>query len=292
MIVTSVFSVLRKINAFKKKTIRSLLQNLGEHFSIRSVYTCGSYHWRASEECMKKSWYIVSSLLIGPMMVSPTLWAASNIDNISSLNQNLFKDLTNDLGTALSYKALTPNEPLGGLGFDVDFDISSTSLESSALDQATTGDTPDQLLIPKVRFHSDLPLGFDVSAFYGSVPDSNIGLIGGELRYAIYDGNSHAPAIAIRGTFSQLSGVDQLDLNTRGLELSVSKGFAAFTPYAGISTMRIKSDTNVLGLKGEDVTENKYFLGFNLNLGQMNITAEAEKTGDEASTSAKIGVRF
>ena len=100
------------------------------------------------------------------------------------------------------------------------------------------------------------------------------------------------PAIAIRGTFSQLSGVDELDLNTRGLELSVSKGFAMFTPYAGVSTMRIESDTNVLGLIGEDVTENKYFLGFNLNLGQMKITAETEKIGDEASTSAKIGVRF
>ncbi len=226
------------------------------------------------------------------MMVSPTLWAGSDIDNISNLDQNLFKDLTNDLGAALSYRALTPNEPLGSLGFDIDFDVSSTNLDSKALEQATTGDAPDKLLIPRVRFHSDLPLGFDISAFYGSVPDSNIGLIGGEIRYAIYNGRSHAPTIAIRGTFSQLSGVDELDLNTRGLELSISKGFASFTPYAGISTMRIESDTSVLGLKGEDVTENKYFLGFNLNLGQMNITAETEKTGDDASASAKIGVRF
>jgi len=227
------------------------------------------------------------------MMVSPTLWAANDIDNIGNLSQDLFKDLTNDLGAALSYKALTPNEPLGGLGFDIDFDVSSTSLDSNALEQATTGDAPNQLLIPKVRFHSNLALGFDVSAFYGSVPDSNIGLIGGEIRYAIYNGGSYAPAIAIRGTFSQLSGVDELDLNTRGLELSVSKGFASFTPYAGISTMLIESDTNVLGLKGEEVTENKYFLGFNLNLGQMNITAETEKTGDEdATANARIGVRF
>ena len=169
---------------------------------------------------------------------------------------------------------------------------SRTSLKSNALEQATTGDTPDQLLIPKVRVSSNLPLGFDVSAFYGAVPDSSIGLIGGEIRYAIHDGGPYVPAIAIRGTFSQLSGVNELDLNTRGLELSVSKGFAMFTPYVGVSTMRIESDTNVLGLTGENVTENKYFLGFNLNLGQMNITAETEKTGDDASASAKIGVRF
>jgi hypothetical protein len=231
-------------------------------------------------------------LLVCPMIFSPAVLAANDIDNIGNLDQNLFKDLTSDLGTALNYKALTPNKPLSGLGFDVDFDVSSTTLESNALEQATTGDAPDKLLIPKVRFHSDLPLGFDVSAFYGSVPDSNIGLIGGEIRYAIYNGGSYAPAIAIRGSFSQLSGVNELDLNTRGLELSVSKGFAAFTPYAGVSTMHIESDTNVLGLNGENVTENKYFLGFNLNLGQMRITAETEKTDDDTSTSATFGVRF
>jgi hypothetical protein len=231
-------------------------------------------------------------LLVSLMIFSPAIWAASDIDNIGNLDQNLFKDLTNDLGAALNYRALTQDEPLSDLGFEIDFDISSTSLESNALEQATTGDVPDLLLMPKVRFHSALPLGFDVSAFYGSVPDSNIGLIGGEIRYAVYGGSAYVPAIAIRGTFSQLSGVNELDLNTRGLELSVSKGFAAFTPYAGISTMHIKSDTNVLGLNSENVTENKYFLGFNLNLGQMLITAETEKIGDEASTRANIGVRF
>ena len=231
-------------------------------------------------------------LLVSPMIFSPVIWAANDIDNIGNLDQNLFKDLTNDLGAALNYRALNPDEPLGSLGLDIDFDIASTSLESNALEQATTDDVPDQLLMPKVRFHSALPLGFDVSAFYGSVPDSNIGLIGGEIRYAVYGGSSYVPAISIRGTFSQLSGVDELDLNTRGLELSVSKGFAMFTPYAGISTMWIESNTNVPGLIGEDISENKYFLGFNLNLGQMHITAETEKTGDESSASAKIGVRF
>lgn len=237
---------------------------------------------------MKNRWIVAFSILAGPVILSPTAWAANDIDNIGNLSQNLFKDLTNDLGAALSYKAITPNEPLDGLGFD----IYSTSMDSLAFEQATTSNSPDKLLLPKVHFHTDLPLGFDISAFYGSVPDSNIGLIGGELRYAVYDGGFYTPAITLSGSFSQLSGVDELDLNTRGLELSVSKGFAMFTPYAGVSTMWIESDTNVQGLSSENISENKYFLGFNLNLGQMNITAETEKTGDTASTSAKIGVRF
>ncbi len=242
---------------------------------------------------MKIRRFVATTILLSsPLVFSPAILAAGGIDNIGNLDQNLFKDLTSDLGTALSYKALSPAKPLGNLGFDLGFDISSTRMESDALEQATTGDAPDQLSIPKLHIHKGLPLGFDISAFYGSIPDSNIDLIGGELRYAIYDGGTFTPAVAIRGTFSQLSGVSELDLNTRGLELSVSKGFASFTPYAGISTMWIESDTSVPGLIGENISENKYFLGFNLDLGQMKITAEAEKTGDNASTSARIGVRF
>ena len=239
---------------------------------------------------MKNRWYM--ALLASPMMFSHTTWAASDIDNISLLSQDVFKDLTTDLGAALSYKAITPAEPLGSMGFDIGFEVTSTKLETTALEDATSGSVSDQLLIPKLHAHVGLPLGFDVGAFYSSVPDSNIDLIGGELRYAIYDGGTLSPAVAIRGTFSQLSGVSELDLTTRGLELSISKGFAMFTPYAGVGTVWIDSDTSVTTLESESLTKNKYFLGFNLNLGLMNITAETEKTGDNASTSAKIGVRF
>ena len=181
---------------------------------------------------------------------------------------------------------------MGALGFDIGFEVSSTSLESSALETATSGEaTSSRLLVPKLHISKGLPFGFDVGAFYTSVPSSNISLIGGELSYAIFEGGMMTPAISIRGTFSRLTGVDQLDLTTKGLELSISKGFAMFTPYAGIGTVWIDSGTNV-GLADESLTKSKYFLGVNMNLGLMNIAAETEQTGDNTSTSAKIGVRF
>ncbi len=170
-------------------------------------------------------------------------------------------------------------------------------METDALNSATTSSAPSSLVIPKLHLHKGLPFGFDVGAFYTSVPNSNMGLVGGELRYAIIDGSTLIPAISISGTFSHLTGVDDFDLITRGLELSVSKGFAFFTPYAGIGTVWIDSETsnvslNSLGVKDESLTKNKYFLGFNLNLGLMNFAAETEKTGDNATVSGKLGVRF
>lgn len=223
-----------------------------------------------------------------------TARAAGDINSIGSLSQNLFKDLTSDLGAALSYKAIRPAEPMGSLGFDIGFEVSSTSLETNALELATSGDaTNSQILVPKLHVSKGLPFGFDVGAFYTSVPSSNIGLVGGELSYAILEGGTLSPALSIRGTFSRLTGVDQLDLTTKGLELSISKGFAMFTPYAGVGQVWIDSSTNAsTALTDESLTRSKYFLGINFNLGLVNLAAETEQTGDNTSTSAKIGVRF
>jgi len=229
--------------------------------------------------------------LLASFTLLPGAYAA-NIDNIGSLLQVQFKDLTSDLGAALSYKAIRPAEPMGSLGFDIGFEVTSTKMETNAMELATSDNAPSQLLVPKLHISKGLPFGFDVGAFYTSVPSSNIGLVGGELSYAIFEGGTLAPAISIRGTFSRLTGVDELDLTTKGLELSVSKGFAFFTPYAGVGQVWIDSSTDVTGLSDESLTKNKYFLGINMNLGLMNIAAETEQTGDNISTSAKIGVRF
>jgi len=237
-------------------------------------------------------WKSIIATMAALVLSSPAAWAGSDINNVGKLSQSLFKDLTADLGAALSYKAIRPAEPLGSLGFDIGFEVTSTSLESSALKTATSGEaTSSQLLVPKLHISKGLPLGFDVGAFYTSVPSSNIGLIGGELSYALLEGSMLTPAVSIRGTFSRLTGVNELDLTTKGLELSVSKGFALFTPYAGIGQVWINSETNT-GLADESLTKNKYFLGINFNLGLVNFAAETEQTGDNQSTSAKIGVRF
>jgi len=217
---------------------------------------------------------------------------ATNIDQIGSLSQQQFRDLSADLGAALSYKAVTPAEPLGTLGFDLGLEVTSTTLKSDALQAASSDNAPSQLVIPKLHLHKGLPFGLNLGAFYTSVPSSNIGLAGAALSYAIVDGGILMPAIAIRGTYSQLTGVDGLELNTKGLELSVSKGFAMATPYAGIGTVRIDSRTNLPGLENESLSQAKKFVGINLNLGLINLAAEAEQTGDNTSTSAKIGLRF
>ncbi len=104
---------------------------------------------------------------------------------------------------------------------------------------------------------------------------------------------SPTPAIGLRGSFTRLSGVDQLALNTNGLDISISKGFAMFTPYAGVGQVWVNSTANkAASLAAEKFSQGKAFIGANLNLGFSNLAAEWDKTGGIQSVSVKWGFRF
>jgi hypothetical protein len=154
------------------------------------------------------------------------------------------------------------------------------------------GSTVNNLYIPKLHIAKGLPLDIDIAAFYSKIPSTNFSLYGGEIRYAILSGGLVQPAIAIRGSFTKLSGVDQLALDTKGLDISISKGFAMFSPYAGIGQVWINSTPNGTGLAAEKFTQGKIFAGANLNLGFSNLAAELDKTGGIRSVSVKWGFRF
>lgn len=216
---------------------------------------------------------------------------AADINNLSGFTtQGAFKDFADDLGAALSYKPITPTAPLGVTGFDIGVEATSTKIRN--LDVATNSSSTN-LVAPKLHVYKGLPLGFDIGAFYSAVPTTNIKFYGGELRYAILEGGVAQPAVGIRGAMTKLSGVNQLDLNTKSLDVSISKGFAMFTPYAGLGTVWVDSTPNgVAGLTNVSDRENKIFVGGNLNFGVANVALEYDKTGSAPSYSAKLGFRF
>ncbi len=220
---------------------------------------------------------------------------AASINNLQGLaNQSEFRNLSEDLGSALSYKGVTPAASLGITGFDVGLEVTQTSLDKSAsLWNKIGAGNISKLYVPKLHIAKGLPLDFDIAGFVSTVPSTGITLYGGELRYGIVAGSMAMPAIAVRGSFTKLSGVTQLAFDTKGLDLSISKGFALFTPYAGIGQVWTTSTPNAsTGWKSESFTQGKVFAGGNLNLGLTNLAAEFDKTGAAKSISLKLGFRF
>jgi hypothetical protein len=220
---------------------------------------------------------------------------AGDLESIQTLSQGEFRQLSEDLGAALSYKGLVPAEALGITGFDLGLAVTGTQLEHTDVwRRASNGDSvPATLPVPTLRLVKGLPLNIDVGVAFSTVPGTNLRYIGGELRWAILPGGTATPAVAVRGALTRLSGVDQLDFDTRSLDLSVSKGFAMFTPYAGIGQVWVKSTPNgVPLLREESFSQSKVFAGLNFNLAGGNLAFEVDRTGDASSFGAKLGFRF
>lgn len=227
-------------------------------------------------------------------IAQPAMAANINIGALTGASaQTDFRNLSEDLGSALSYKAVTPAASLGITGFDIGIEVTQTNLAKSAsLWQTLSGSNMSNLYMPKLHIAKGLPLNFDVAVVAATVPTTGINLYGGELRYGILPGSMAMPAIAIRGSMTKLTGVSQLALDTKGLDISISKGFAFFTPYVGVGQVWTNSTPDVVLLNAESFSQKKMFVGANLNLGLTNIAAEYDKTGDAASTSIKLGFRF
>lgn len=218
---------------------------------------------------------------------------AADLNQIQNLgSQSSFQDLTKDLGAALSYKSLSPATPLGITGFDIGVDASTTKMQSNAF-KVATGSNDSYLPLARLRAQKGLPFGFDVGLSYAQAPGTDIRLWGGELRYAIVSGNVALPAIAVRGSYSRMDGVNQLDFNTKALDVSISKGFLGVTPYAGLGRVwATGTPRNVAGLSEESVGLNKAFVGVNLGLGIFATGLEYDRTGSADTWSVKLALRW
>ena len=99
----------------------------------------------------------------------------------------------------------------------------------------------DALPISKIQATIGLPYSFDIGAFYSNSSNTDISVTGAELKYAILDGSTLVPAVAVRTTYTKLDGIDQLYMDTKSADISISKGFAFFTPYAGVGSVWVTS---------------------------------------------------
>lgn len=217
---------------------------------------------------------------------------ANDIDNLGALFQSEFKNLSKDLTGALSYKAVQPAEAMGLTGFDIGIELGVTDMKYSNVWKTATGSNENWMPIPKLHVSKGLPFDINVGGFYTQVPDSNIKLWGAEASYAILPGSTLVPALAVRGAYTKLSGVSQLDFSTKSIDVSISNGFAMLTPFGGVGYVWGDSNPNVAGLTSESIKAPKIFAGLNFNIALGNIAVEADKTGDNVTYSAKLGLRF
>ena len=233
-------------------------------------------------------------------------WANSDINfSFSGIPQSSFKSFSRELGAALSYKNVAPAEPLGITGFDIGVEVTAVdvSKESDAWKAATNNAAPPMYYIPKLRARKGLPFGIDIGAEYSKVPDSNIQILGAEVSKAILEGSAATPALGVRATYTKLFGVGAVDLQTVGIDASVSKGILFITPYAGAGAVWIDSKAKGLlasnslsqlgvTLQEEKIWQERFFGGVKVSpLPFFNVTGEVEYSG-RMTYSLKAAIGF
>ena len=210
--------------------------------------------------------------------------------------QGEFKNLTKELGSAIAYRNLAPAEPLGITGFDIAAQTSAISIEnnSSYWEKATGSDAPDYITYPSLRLRKGLPFGIDIGVMYTDVYDTDIQVYGAELSKAILEGSVATPALGVRATYSKLNGIDDFDLQTAGIDATISKGFLFLTPYAGGGMLWVdgKYNGSAASLSDESFWQSRGFIGLKISpLPFVNITAEAEYAV-RPIYSLKLGIGF
>lgn len=220
---------------------------------------------------------------------------AAEIDRLQTLSQQEFRLFSEDLSSALSYKPLKPAAPSGFPGFDAGVAVTGTKLKHRDLFQRATGenDFPSTAYVPSLRAGIGLPANFDVAVMYSAVPKTGISLWGGALSWAFVPGNAALPALGVRGSYTRMFGVDQLEFNSTGLDASLSKGFGPFTPYLGAGKVWAASTPDSsTGLRRETFAQTKVFAGLGINISVLNLVAEYDRTGGANTYGAKLGLKF
>lgn len=221
---------------------------------------------------------------------------AADIILKDTLVQSELEEITKELGFAISYTPLAPAAPLGLLGFNIGIEATMLDIEEKSPYwlNAVTGELPDFLSIPKLHVQKGLPLKIDVGVIYSQIPGTNVSLMGGELKWAVIKGSAITPAFALRGSYTKLDGVDTLDLETMGIDASISKGFVFLTPYVGIGEIWISAKEKLPALDIPEVKKEltKVYAGIKFDpFPLVSLTAEVDYA-EIMAYSLRLSVNF
>lgn len=223
-----------------------------------------------------------SAILTGALAFASAGAHASGDDLVlnPAIGQDRFNIVVDELAGITAYNPVGPAATLGITGFDLGLSISSYDISGSAWDFAVRdGSASSRLTMSRLHARKGLPFGIDVGAAYSRSTSGNISAFGGEVRKALLEGSTLTPAVSVSGHYSQLTGVDDLDLSTYGIDLGISKGFALFTPFAGIGQIWYDGSENVdaLSLSDRSTSQTRSYLGMRVGLLPfMSVTAQAD----------------
>jgi hypothetical protein len=223
--------------------------------------------------------------------------------NPDLVTQANFSEFARVVGQAIFATPVQPARSSSLLGFDAGVAATVVTVDEksaywrAAVPAGSNFTTHGYIGVP--RLVASKGLGFaTVSGTYAKVSNSGIRMWGGAIDTPLLRGGVLTPELALRLSYSTLSGIDVFREKTYGAEVFLSKGFGPVTPYAAIGRMRINAQgdvpatTRTAAFTLTDKSNiNRYTVGVRLSLLVPKLVVEATQA-QVRSYAAKVSIGF
>lgn len=214
----------------------------------------------------------------------------------SGMTQSQFSSLVKEMGQIVTPTPNSPAEPLKTIGFDV-------ALETAVIDIADgedywknawdDNDPSSVVSVYRVHIQKGFPFGLDLGLSITKGVNIDFTAITGEVKYAILEGTAVTPALSVKGSYTKVTGLDDMSLQTASAGAYISKGILMLTPYAGVEGIyAMASDDSGNHLDDEKVGAVRGLAGLQFSpFPLLVINAEVAK-GTAMEYGLKAGLRF
>jgi hypothetical protein len=219
--------------------------------------------------------------------------------NFTTTTQKEFSIFSRVVGQSIFATPVTPARASGIASFDVGVAANLVHVDTNAdyWKHAVSSNitTSGYLAVPRIT--ASKGFGFvTIHGTYAKVNKTNAKIYGGAIDIPIIRGTVASPELALRGSYSALTGVDVFKEKTYGLEAFLSKGFGPLMPYVAVGRMRTNGNGK-LTVSGQTTTLtdrgnlNRYTVGLRLSLFLPKIVVEATQA-QVRSYAAKVSIGF
>jgi hypothetical protein len=220
-----------------------------------------------------------------------------------SLTQGDFNAFIGEVSELMHFRPLAGAKPLGKFNFEITLEMRSAEIEDWEPKWNNTFSHPDhhhtltgddhRLSIPGLRGKMGITDKMDVELFLAVNPDSNYGFTGVAIKYALINDPNSKWGAAVRGSYTTLLGVDDMDLNQIAADFLVSRDIWYFRPYVGgaLALSYGVETTDKVALSNETLLSPMALIGTEFVWKYFSAGIE-QSFGKLSITSFKVGATF
>jgi hypothetical protein len=229
----------------------------------------------------------------------PALAADPDINLNPAITQQEFRTFSRIVGQGIFATPVQPARAGSIINFDVGVAATLVHVDtgSSYWQHAVSSDFTHNgyVAVPRLVVSKGFSAG-TISGTYAKISDTGAKVWGGAIDIPIIRGTLASPELALRGSYSTLTGIEAFKEKTYGLEAFLSKGFGPLMPYAAYGRMRTNATGTIhvgtLSTTLHDASNlNRLTVGLRVSLFFPKIIVEATQA-EVRSYAAKVSFGF